>query len=109
MARINVIAAFHTTRGVRSALRRLAGSGIDESRVHVVGFKPTAEDGDGQPARRSAGKDDRDTLVSVEAETADTAEQARLVLKESGADRVDAVDVDGTPLPPVSESDEDSE
>ncbi len=100
MARINVIAAFHSTRGVRSALRRLAGTGIDESRVHVVGFQPTNEDGGGRPKGKSARKDERDTLVSIEVETADTAEQARLVLEESGADRVDAVDEDGTPLPP---------
>jgi hypothetical protein len=96
-------AAFHSTRGVRSALKRLAATGIDTSLVHVVGFEPTAGDGGGRPKGKSAEKDDRDTLVSIEAETADTAEQARLVLEESGADRVDAVDENGSTLPPESE------
>jgi hypothetical protein len=102
-APISVIAAFRSARGVRAALRRLARTGIEESRVHVVGFKPT-EEGGGRSKSGAAKTAEGDALVSVKAESEDTAEQARIVLEESGAERVEAIDVDGKPLLPKSEA-----
>lgn len=46
---------------------------------------------------------ERDTLVAVHVDDARLAEEARRVLDGSGAERVDAVNADGTPLPPQSE------
>ena len=46
---------------------------------------------------------ERDTLVSVSVKDESTAVKARKVLEEAGAERVDAVDASGTPLPPESE------
>ncbi len=46
---------------------------------------------------------ERDTLVSVSVKDESTAVKARKVLEEAGAERVDAVDASGTPLPPEAE------
>jgi len=46
---------------------------------------------------------ERDTIVAVHVPDADTAERAQHVMEELGAERVDAVNADGTPLPPQSE------
>jgi hypothetical protein len=59
----------------------------------------------GARSRRSPRDDEslaaeRDTLVAVHVADARTAERAQNVLEELGAERVDAIDADGTPLPP---------
>jgi len=46
---------------------------------------------------------ERDTLLSVSVKDENAALKARKVLEEAGAERVDAVDASGTPLPPESE------
>jgi hypothetical protein len=46
---------------------------------------------------------ERDTLISVSVKDETTAVKARKVLEEAGAERVDAVDASGQPLPPESE------
>jgi len=67
-------------------------------------FKPRAE-----AARHPKQMDDatlaaeRDTIVAVHVNDPDTAERAQHVLEELGAERVDAVNADGTPLPPQAE------
>jgi len=45
---------------------------------------------------------ERDTIVAVHTGDPSTAERAQHVLEELGAERVDAVNADGTPLPPQS-------
>jgi outer membrane lipoprotein SlyB len=44
---------------------------------------------------------ERDTIVAVHVSDPDTAERAQHVLEELGAERVDAITADGTPLPPT--------
>lgn len=67
-------------------------------------FKPRAE-----AERHSIHFDDpalaaeRDTIVAVHVNDVHAAERAQHVLEELGAERVDAVNADGTPLPPQSE------
>jgi len=46
---------------------------------------------------------ERDTIVAVHVNDPAAAERAQHVLEELGAERVDAVNADGTPLPPQSE------
>jgi hypothetical protein len=46
---------------------------------------------------------ERDTVVAVHVGNKQTAQRAWRVLTDSGAERVDAVNADGTPLPPQSE------
>jgi hypothetical protein len=67
-------------------------------------FKPRAE-----AAQHAMPMDDqppvaeRDTIVAVHVNDPDTAERAQHVLEELGAERVDAINADGTPLPPQAE------
>jgi hypothetical protein len=43
---------------------------------------------------------ERDTIVAVHVNDPDIAERAQHMLEELGAERVDAINADGTPLPP---------
>ena len=46
---------------------------------------------------------ERDTIVAIHVSDPTAAERAQHVMEELGAERVDAVNADGTPLPPQSE------
>lgn len=90
-APINVIAAFHTSDDVKGARQKLARAGVRKSDVRTVEFRYDSKSKVG------------DTLISVSVKDEDTALKARKALEEAGAERVDAVDANGTPLPSQAE------
>jgi hypothetical protein len=81
---------------VAGATAGFIAGGAMEPRAEAS-FDPTRDMGD---ARLAA---ERDTIVAVHVNDPAAAERAQRVMEELGAERVDAVNADGTPLPPQSE------